>query len=155
MQQNRKLILKNSLKAFFLLIVGILIFIIIITIFPLLGSLWLPDFPIGRVIKENFTVFVPLSFFSLLVSPVLGFATIRYRNKRKLKLTITGVLAYWLAVFFILLVFSDFKLLNENLFNVFVLTFWGIMAYSFFSLPVLIPIILIFEKWTRPEIEIK
>lgn len=143
---------KNSLKAFLLLVSGAFTFILIITILPFIGSLLLPDFPLWRVIKENFALLIPLTLFSFFISPLLGFAGSILKYKRIRWLIFAGIAAYWFAVFFILLVFSNFSLLNENLFNVFILTFWGFAAYSLFSLPILIPVILLFEKWSRKDL---
>lgn len=151
MPKKPELICINSLKAFLLLISGALGFVLIITIFPVMGSLLLIDFPLWRVIKENSALLVPLSIFSFFISPGLGFAATILRYKRTLWLMIIGIVSYWLAVLFVMLVFSNFTLLNENLFNVFILALWSIFAYSFFSLPVLIPVILLFEKWSRPD----
>ena len=139
----------NTVKSIIILILGSFIFVLIITIFPLLGSLTMSDFPIKQVIKENFQLMIPLSAGSFIISFILGFATQKIKKKRKLYLLIIGILACWIAIIGVMLFWTKCNINPEDLSPMFLVSIWALITYSIFFLPVLIPSILILEKWTK------
>ena len=152
MQGPQQLFWINFRKALIILFSGALAFTLIISIFPLIGSLFLDNFPIGRVLKENFSLLIPLSVFCICIAPLLSFIATIFRYNRIRWLLVIGILGYWVAVFLVMLFMSNFYLVYESFINVLILSIWGILAYSFFSLPILIPAIILFEKWSGSSI---
>ncbi|MBI5538758.1 MAG: hypothetical protein HY951_01765 [Bacteroidia bacterium] len=142
-------ILSNSIKSFFVLIIGSLLFVTIITIFPLIGSLTMDNFPIMQVIKDNFKLLFPLIAVSLIICPVLGWASNKIKKKRFLKLLLIGLVANWIAILLVMLMWSKFNINKNDIDSFLFLSLWAFLAYSGFSIPILVPAVLIIEKWTR------
>ncbi len=142
-------ILINTLKSFTILFLASLAFVSVITIFHLIGSLTMNDFPIIQVIKDNFSLLIPLGIVSMLLSPLLGWAGYKFIKKRFLKLLALGVLGNWIAIISIMLVWSNFSVNNEDIGSFLFLSVWALVAYSFFSIPILTLSIFIIERWTR------
>lgn len=145
----KQFFLKNTFKSFTVLIIGSLLFVTIITIFPLIGSLTMDDFPIEQVVKDNFKLLIPLLIVNILISPLLGRASSKLRKKRFLYLFLIGIGGCWLTIIFVLLMWANFTIVSDDIGPFILMSIWGLFAYSFFSLPILIPAILIIEKWTR------
>lgn len=139
----------NTLKSIIVLILGSFVFVSIITIFPLIGSFTTPDFPIKQVIKENFQLMIPLSIVSFIIAPLLGLATKKVKKKRMFYLLIIGLFANWIAIIAVMLFWSKFTIYQEDLLSAFIVSLFALIIYSLFSLPILIPSMLILEKWTR------
>lgn len=143
--------IRNTLISLSVLICGSILFIIIITIFPLIGSLTVEQFPIFQVIKDNIKLLLPLLIVSVILSPFLGWASYKIANKRFLKLLVIGLIGNWLAIILTMLTWSNFNINFIDTGSYLFLSFWGVVAYSFYSLPILVPGILIIEKWTRKK----
>ena len=150
----KKLFFQNMLKSLIVLFLGSIVFVTIITIFPLIGSLTMDDFPIQQVIKDNAKLLVPLLSVSVLVSPLLGFITYKLSRKRFLFLILIGVCAYWLVIIFVMLIWSGFNLTGKDLTPFMKVSLWSFLGYGFISLPIMLPAILIIEKWTRHKKEL-
>lgn len=144
-----KYILTNTIKSFTVLLIGSLVFVIIITIFPLIGSLTMDNFPIIQVIKDNFKLLVPLIAVSILISPLLGWASYKLKKKRFLKLLLIGLIGNWIAILLVMLIWSKFNINRNDIDSYLFLSLWAFVAYSGFSIPILVPAILIIERWTR------
>ena len=148
-EKHKSRFLLNTLKSMAVLCLGSLAFVIIITLFPLIGSLTLNHFPIMQVIKENFALLMPLLLVSILISPILGWAATRFRKKRFLYLLIIGTIGCWLAIIAVMLLWLHFPISINDAGNMFLLSFWAMLAYCFISAPILAPAILLIERWTR------
>lgn len=142
-------IIINTIKTFTILLMGSLVFVIIITTFPLIGSLTIDNFPIHQVIKDNFKLLIPLITVSIIISPLLGWASNKLKKKRFLKLLLIGLAGNWLAIIFVMLIWSNFNINKNDIDSYLFLSLWAFIAYSGFSIPILISAILIIEKWTR------
>jgi hypothetical protein len=149
MNENILKLLSNSIKSFLILLLSSLIFVTIITLFPLIGSLTIDNIPIGQVIKDNLKLLVPLIFVSLIISPFLGWASLKILKKRILTLTAIGLVGNWIAIIFVMLIWSNFNVNKNEIDSYLFLSLWAFVAYSVFSIPIIVPSILIIEKWTR------
>ena len=132
--------------------IGSILFVSIMTLFPLIRSLTVGNFPIQQVIKDNFELLIPLFIVCILISPLFGLATYRLKKRRFLYLFIIGIGSCWIAIVLVMLMWSNFKIYNNDIGLLMLLSIWALIAYSFFSLPVLIPAIFIIEKWTQQTI---
>lgn len=141
--------LRNTVKSFTVLIAASLAFVLSITIFPLIGSLTMTNFPILQVIKDNFKILIPLLIISTLISPLFGWAASKLRKKRFLYLFIIGIIGSWLAIVSVMLMWSNFTIGKNDIGSLIFISVWGLLAYCFLSLPFLIPSIILIEKWTR------
>lgn len=146
---QRQVILRNTLKSFTVLCLGSLAFILLMTLFPLIGSFTLDNFPIQQVVKDNFKLLIPLIVVSLIISPFLGLVSYKCKKRRFLYLFIIGIIACWLAIVTVMLVSSNFTISKNDMSSFALISAWALMAYSFLAQPILIPAILIIEKWTR------
>lgn len=149
MNENILKLLSNSIKSFLILLLSTLIFVTIITLFPLIGSLTIDNIPIGQVIKDNLKLLVLLIFVSLIISPFLGWASLKILKKRILTLTAIGLVGNWIAIIFVMLIWSNFNVNKNEIDSYLFLSLWAFVAYSVFSIPIIVPSILIIEKWTR------
>lgn len=138
----------NTSKSCAVLLISSIAFVIIITAFPLIGSLTIENFPIKQVISDNFKLLIPISIVCILVSPVFGLATTKLKRKRFLYLFLLGIATCWLAIIAVMFSWSG-SLISENTFSTIALSAWALLAYSLFSLPILIPAVFIINKWTE------
>ncbi|MBI4929677.1 MAG: hypothetical protein HY841_02865 [Bacteroidetes bacterium] len=143
------MILENSLKSLMVLFIGSLLFVIIITIFPLVGSLTMDNFPILEIIKDNFKLLIPLFIASLLISPLLGWGSCKFKKRRFFSLFGICIGGCWVAIVFTLFIWSDFTIDRKEFGSFMLISAWGLIAYSFIIVPILVPAIIIIEKWTR------
>lgn len=148
-EKHKSRFLLNTLKSMSVLCLGSLAFVIIITLFPLIGSLTMDHFPIMQVIKDNFALLIPLLSVSILISPILGWAATLFKKKRFLYLLMIGTLGCWLAIIAVMLLWSHFSISINDTSNMFLLSIWAMLAYCLISAPILAPAILLIEKWTR------
>lgn len=144
-----QMILENSLKSLMVLFIGSLLFVIIITIFPLVGSLTMDNFPILEIIKDNFKLLIPLFIASLLISPLLGWGSCKFKKRRFFSLFGICIGGCWVAIVFTLFIWSDFTIDRKEFGSFMLISAWGLIAYSFIIVPILVPAIIIIEKWTR------
>ena len=149
-EKLKKTVLQNSFKAFGLLIATSIIFILIISIFPLIGMLTVKDLPIKQIILQNLSLLFPITIISILISPVLALLSIKIKKYRLVFLMITAIFSSYLAIIGSMLMFSNFAILN-NPDSIMLLSFWGFAAYSVLSIPLLFPAMFLFEKWTRKK----
>ena len=122
----------NTVKAIIILILGSFVFVLIITIFPVIGSFTMSDFPIKQIIKENFQLMIPLSIGSFFISFIFGFATQKIKKKIILYLLIIGILACWLAIIGVMLFWTKYNINPEDLSPMFIVSIWALTAYSIF-----------------------
>jgi len=142
-------LLLNTLKSFTVLFGASILFVFAITLFPLIGALTINNLPIQDIIKDNFALLLPLFIVCILTSPLFGLATFRLKKKRLLYLFIIGIGSCWIAIIAVMLMWSNFTIADKDVSLMMMLSVWTLVAYSFFSLPILIPSIFIIEKWTR------
>lgn len=147
MSQTIPKILRNTLKSLVVLLLASLAFVCLITMFPLIGSLSIDHFPILQVVKDNFSLLPPLCLVSILISPVFGWASKRFQRKRFLYLLMFGAAVCQLAILLVMYLWSPFRL--EDTGTIFLVWVWAFLAYSFVSIPILAPAILLIERWTR------
>lgn len=147
-----KLILLNTVKSFTIFSLASIAFVIIITLFPLISSLTMDNFPIQQVIKDNFKLLIPIFIVCLLISPLLGYASNKIRKARFFYLFLIGEVGCWFAIIAVMLMMSNFSIVENEFGSTMLLSAWGLVAYSFFSLPVLIPAIIVLERKTRSNI---
>lgn len=145
------MIFRNALRSFTVLFFSSFAFILFITIFPLIGSFTTTHFPIQQVIKDNFKLLVPLFIASVLISPLFGIAATTIRKKRFLFLFLIGIGGCLLAIISVMLFWSGLTVAKEDLSSFAAISLWALAAYSFFSLPILVPAIIIIERWTREK----
>jgi hypothetical protein len=144
-----RIVFRNTLISMAVLFCASLAFVFIITLFPLIGSLTMDHFPMRQVIRENFTLLPPLLAVSLLISPWLGWCSYRFLKKRFLKLLLLGLAGNWLAIAVVMLLWTGLQLSTDDIFNMLLLSFWALLAYSLYSIPVMVPAFLLIERWTR------
>jgi len=148
-KEQTKEIIRNTVKSFIILFLSSLIFVLIITVFPLMGSLTVDNFPIQQVIADNLKLLYPLLLVSILISPLLGWAGFKLIKKRVIKLLIIGTCGCWLVIIFVMIMWSGPGIFKTNPGSALFLSVWALIAYSFISIPILVPAILLIEKWTR------
>jgi len=149
-EKFKKAVLRNSFKVFGLLIATAIIFILIISIFPLLGMLTVKNLPIKQILLQNLSFLFPITVISILISPVLAYLSLKIKKYRLVFLIIIAIFGSYLAIIGSMLMFSNFTILN-NPDSIMLLSFWGFAVYSVLSIPLLFPAIFLFEKWTRQK----
>jgi len=149
-EKLKKVVLQNSFKVLGLLIATSIIFILIISIFPLLGMLTVNHLPIKQILLQNLSLLFPISIVSLLISPALALLSIKIKKYRLVFLMLVAMFGSYLSIVGLMLMFSNFTILN-NPDSFMLLSFWGFAAYSVLSVPLLFPAMFLFEKWTRQK----
>ena len=61
----------------------------------------------------------------------------------------------WTYIIFVMLIWSNFNINHNDIDSYLFLSLWAFIAYSGFSIPILVPEVLIIEKWTKKTINIK
>lgn len=144
-------ILSNALKSFAVLAISSLAFVLVISFFPLIGSLTMDNFPIQQVIKDNFKLLVPLLTISLFICPLFGWVSYKFKRKRLLYLFAIGIVSCWLTIILYMFILSGFAVNKSDMGLFALISIWAFVGYSFFSLPILVPAIFIIERITREE----
>ena len=143
------LIVRNILKALVIFLLASLAFVCLITLFPLISSLWTKNLDIGQIIKDNFSLLAPLSIMSVIVSPLFGLACRYMKKHRIVKLIIMGVISIWIATLIAMVMQANTLVAAEGIYFVLFASLWAVAAFSFYSIPILIPALIILERWTR------
>ncbi|HEY4798660.1 MAG TPA: hypothetical protein VII99_06230 [Bacteroidia bacterium] len=143
------LIIKNSIKSLAVLVVSALLFVILMTIFPLIGSLTMKNFPVQKIVFDNLELLFPMILASVLVSPVYGWLASKLAQKRFLYLFPAVFFSCWLFSVAVMYCWMKFFISSEDLMPALWISFWATLVYLSFSLPVFIPAVWVIEKWTR------
>ncbi len=142
---------KNALKGATVMVGASLVFSILLSIFPLIGSIIVSEFSLKSVLSQNFDLFLLIAGTGIPIGIMVGIITPAIKQKRLFFLTLTGLIAYWLLIIIILLFSTGFKISTSDLGNVFLLSIWAMLAYSVFAIPVLALVIFLVERWTRKK----
>ena len=141
--------LVNSFKGIIMMLAASLVFVLFISVFPLIGSLTTSGFPLKNVMLDNFRLFIILALISIPLGFFIGIIAGRLKNKRMLWLIILGLLFYWLMIVLVILFMSKFSFSGKDFSDVFQLSVWAMLAYSFFAVPLVIMGVFLLERWTR------
>lgn len=139
----------SSFKGILILLAASLIFVLIISAFPLIGSLTTPGFPLKNVMFDNFHLLIILSLISIPLGFFLGIIAKRLTNKRMLWMILLGFLFYWLMILLVILIMTKFSFSGRDISDIFQLSVWAMLAYSFFAVPMVIMAVFLLERWTR------
>lgn len=144
-----KLFFINGFKGIFTLVCAALIFVAVITIFPIIGSFTTKGFPLTQVLLDQLHLLLILAAVNIPLGFFLGSIAGKLKQKRILILSLLGFVFYWLIILLVILAFSK-STLSMNLFASLVrLSVWAMLAYSFYAVPFIIAAVFLLEKWTR------
>ena len=146
-----KLFFINGVKGILTLVGASLIFVAVITIFPLIGSLTTKGFPLGQVLLDMLHLLIILAAVNIPLGFFLGSIAGKLKQKRILYLTLLGFVFYWLIILLAILAFSKFILSMSIFANLVRLSVWAMLAYSFYAVPFIIAAVFLLEKWTRKK----
>lgn len=139
----------SSFKGIAMLLAASVVFVLFISVFPLIGSLTTSGFPIKDVMLDNFHLLIILSLISIPLGFFLGIIAGRLKNKRILWMILLGLLFYWLMILLVILFMSKFSFSGQDFSDIFQLSVWAMLAYSFFAVPLVIMAVFLLERWTR------
>jgi hypothetical protein len=140
---------RNALKSFAVFFSLCFLFVATITFFPLMASVYSEDYPLMRVLAENFSLLIPLSIGCAVLSPLFGFLTTRIKKFRRFWLILAALAGYWLTLFIIMAYYAGFEFGSDDAAVLFLLSIWAIAAYSVFIVPMLVGAVFWLEWWTR------
>lgn len=141
--------LANSFKGIMMLLAASLVFIIFISVFPLIGSFITSGFPLKDVLLDNLHLLVILCAISIPLGFFLGFLAGMLKRKRIFWMIILGLVFYWLMLLLVILAMSKFSLKGNDIVEILQLSVWAMLAYSMFAVPLVILAVFLLEKWTR------
>ena len=141
--------LSNSFKSIVMLLAASLSFVLIITLFPLFGSLFVKGFSIGNVLMDNLKLLLMLSMVSVALGFFLGGLASALSKNRMFWMILGGFLFYWLMIVLVILLMSGFAVSGRDFPEIFILSVWAMVAYAVFAVPLVIFVIFFIEKWTR------
>ena len=139
----------SSFKGITMLLAASLVFVLFISVFPLIGSLTTSGFPLKDVMIDNFYLLVILALISVPLGFFLGIIAGRLKNMRILWMVLLGLLFYWLMILLVILFMSKFSFAGQDISDIFQLSVWAMLAYSFFAVPMVIMAVFLLERWTR------
>jgi hypothetical protein len=146
-----KKFLTNGTKSIFALFYASLTFIAISCFFALIAALSVKGFPFGRSLLDNFYLFIILCVISIPLGFFLGSIAGKLKQKRIFFLSLLGLIAYWLLLVFIILIFSKTSASASIFPSTTRLAVQAMLAYSFYAVPVVMSIVFLLEKWTRKK----
>ena len=144
---------KSTLKSFTVFSLSSLAFILIICFFPLMGTITVANFPLKQAISDNFKLFIPLLIVCIIISPLIGWACSKIKKKRFIYLLLIGFVCNWFAIISVMLMMSNFTIGKEDIETFMLLSVWGLVTYSIFSLPLLTLAIFLIERWTSRAVQ--
>lgn len=139
----------NALKGAVIMVSASFIFVLLLTIFPLVGGLATPDLQLKTILLQHLDLFLLIAGAGIPLGVMIGILAPAIKQKRLFLLTLIGLVSYWLIIIVILLVATGFKISLAELGNIFLLSLWAMLAYSVFAIPILALVIFILERWTR------
>ena len=151
MEVNNKKYLNYYFKSIAMTFSVVIVFIIIISLFPMIGSIFNTYVPIKRILAENLMISLPIFMISILISIVLAIILTRVKKRRKLILISVGILGYILSTFFSLFFMSDFHMKMADIPNMLMVAFYSMTAFSLIIIPLVVFAMLILERWTREK----
>lgn len=126
-------------------------FVLIISVFPIIGSLITPGFELGKVLMQNLDLLIILLGVGIPVGIMLGILASAIKRRRLFTLILSGFIFYWLMIIVIVLFATGFTFSSSDLGILFSLSVWAMLAYSVFTLPLIMVGIFILERWTRKK----
>jgi hypothetical protein len=144
-----KIFFINGCKGVFTLVCASLIFVAVITIFPVIGSFTTKGFPLGQVMLDQLHLLLILAAVNIPLGFFLGSIAGKLKQKRILILSLLGFVFYWLIIILIILAFSKFTVSMSIFANLIRLSVWAMLAYSFYAVPFIMAAVFLLEKWTR------
>jgi hypothetical protein len=147
--KNFSAYLVNSFKGIMMLLAASLVFIIFISVFPLIGLFTTSGFPLKDVLLDNLHLLVILCAISIPLGFFLGFLAGMLKRKRIFWMIILGLVFYWLMLLLVILAMSKFSLKGNDIVEILQLSVWAMLAYSMFAVPLVILAVFLLEKWTR------
>lgn len=141
--------LANSFKGIMMLLAASLVFVIFISVFPIIGSFTTSDFPLKNVLLDNLHLLVILCAISIPLGFFLGFLAGMLKRKRIFWMIMLGLVFYWLMLLLVILAVSKFSLKGNDIVEILQLSVWAMLAYSMFAVPLVILAVFLLEKWTR------
>lgn len=141
----------NALKGISVMAVASFTFVLIISVFPIIGSLVTPGVELGKVLKQNLDLLIILLGVGIPVGIMLGILASAIKRRRLFTLILSGFIFYWLLIIVIILITTGFSFASSELGILFSLSVWAMLAYSVFTLPLITLGIFILERWTRKK----
>ncbi|GAB4258929.1 MAG: hypothetical protein Kow0079_16160 [Vicingaceae bacterium] len=141
--------LSNTLKALFLLTVAGLLMVCFIFLPPFISNFYLKDFPLRNVINDLNDLLLPLLVGILFSAPVLGLVVTYSKQKRLLKLIATLLVLTYFVVLLTMMFFAKDIALIDDWGAFLMLSIYMFIAYSFFTLPLIVLISIILNKWVK------
>jgi hypothetical protein len=141
--------LADSLKAILILLAASAAFIILISVFPLLGSLTVENFPLSDVLLDNARLLLILCVLSIPLGFFLGFLAGKIKSRRMFWLILLGLVSYWLIILATMMILSGFSLSGTGFVDLIKISLWAMLAYSMFAMPFVVLAIFFIERWTR------
>jgi hypothetical protein len=141
----------NALKGIIVMATASIAFVLIISVFPIIGSLVTPGFQLGEVLKQNFDLLIILLGVGIPVGIMLGILASAIKRRRLFMLILCGFIFYWLMIIGVILLATGFSFTSSDLGILFSMSVWAMLAYSVFTLPLIMLGIFILERWTRKK----
>jgi hypothetical protein len=132
-----------------MLLAASLVFIVFISVFPLIGSFTTSGFPLKDILLDNLHLLVILCAISIPLGFFLGYLAGMLKRKRIFWMIILGLVFYWLMLLLVILAMSKFSLKGNDIVEILQLSIWAMLAYSMFAVPLVILSVFLLEKWTR------
>lgn len=151
MNIQKKAYLNYYFKSVALTFSVVIVYVIIISVFPVIGSIFNSSVPVKRILADNFILSLPLFMISVFISVILAIILTRITKRRKLILISTGVFGYVFSTFFSLLFMSDFHITLADFPAMLLVALYSMIAFSFIVIPLIVFAMLILEKWTRDK----
>lgn len=151
MKIDNKKYLSNYYKSLCMTFSVVALYILIISLFPVIGSIFSPGIPLSRIISENIALSLPLFLISVIISVILALALSVVKKRRIAVLISIGISGYILSVIFSMLYMADFRIAATDLANFAMLSFYSVMAFSVIVIPLVILAMILLEKWTREK----
>jgi hypothetical protein len=141
--------LSNTLKALILFTVAGLLLVCFIFLPPFISNFYLKDFPLSNVINHLKDLLPPLLIGILFSAPVLGLVVTFSKQKRLLKLIATLLILTYFVVLLTMFFFAKDITLIDDWGAFLMLSIYVFIAYSFFTLPLIVLISIILNKWVK------
>lgn len=141
--------ISNALKGVTVMAMASFIFVLIVSLFPVIGSFVATGFELGEMLLQNIDLLIILLGVGTPVGVMIGILAPSIKRRRLFALVLFGFIFYWLAIIVVILLATGFSFSSSDLGILFSMSIWAMLAYSVFTLPLITIGVFILERQTR------
>ena len=142
---------REAFKSVIVLAAASVVFIMALIFFTLTGSIASGSFTLGRMITDDFYLLLTLLAVSIPLGILIAPLAVSVNRKHLFWLLTFALVVYWFVILLSIFLMSKFSLNGKDLAEVFQLSVWAMLAYSYFAVPIMLLSVFLLARWTKKK----